>query len=320
VERYRPSDVETWNAFVRTSRNGTFLFERGYMDYHADRFVDHSLMIREPEGQLVAILPAHENGDRISSHAGLSYGGLIIGPAMKAPMFLRSLEALLLHLKERFATFDYKTIPHIYHKQPAEEDRYALFLLNAPVVRRDLLSVVSRDDRIPYQSRRARGVKKARSSGITIQREADFAAFWDLLAATLASRHAAAPVHSLDEIHVLHERFRENISLHTARTAQGELLAGVVIYRSDRVAHTQYIASSPEGRDIGALDLLFDELIQSQDCAYFDFGGSHEDAGRVINEGLIDQKEGFGARSITHDHYRIDLRNVQPGVLTGALR
>lgn len=320
VERYRNTDAAIWNAFVRSSRNGTFLFERGYMDYHADRFVDHSLMIRDLEGQIVAVLPAHANGDRISSHAGLSYGGLIIGSAMKVPAFLRVFEALLIHLKQQFAAFNYKTIPHIYHKQPAEEDRYALFLLNAPIVRRDLLSVVCREDRLPYQSRRARGIKKARSSGITIQRETDFTAFWELLAATLAARHAAAPVHSLDEIHLLHERFPENISLHTARKAQGELLAGVVIYRSGRVAHTQYIASSPAGRDIGALDLIFDELIQSQDCAYFDFGSSHEEGGRVINEGLIDQKEGFGARSVSHDHYRIDLRTLQPGALTGALR
>ena len=42
--------------------------------------------------------------------------------------------------------------------------------------------------------------------------------------------------------------------------------------------------------------------------------------GRVINTGLIDQKEGFGARSVAHDHYRIDLTAVRPGILTGALK
>ena len=120
---------------------------------------------------------------------------------------------------------------------------------------------------------------------------------------------------------MLRARFPANIRLHTARR-DNELLAGVVVYLSDRVAHAQYIAASPRGREVCALDLLFDHLINdpSHDGDYFDLGGSHEDGGRVINEGLIDQKEGFGARSVAHDHYRIDLTAVRPGVLTGALR
>ena len=322
VERYRDADAVTWDAFVRASRNGTFLLERGYMDYHRDRFADHSLLIRDPEGELIAVLPAHANGDRAASHDGLSYGGLVIGSSMKAPLFLRAFEAVLLQLKTSgIATLDYKTIPHIYHRQPAEEDRYALFLLGAELTRRDLLSVVSRDDRLPYQGRRARGVKKARAAGISIQSETGFAEFWSLLFTTLADRFDATPVHSLAEVQLLRDRFPLNIRLHTARR-EGTLLAGVVTYEAERVAHTQYIAGSPAGRDACALDLVFDHLLNEpfRSQTYFDFGGSHEEAGRVLNAGLIDQKEGFGARSVAHDHYRIDLTRVHPGVLTGALR
>ena len=36
---------DEWDSFVRLSKNGTFLFERGFMDYHSDRFDDCSLMI-----------------------------------------------------------------------------------------------------------------------------------------------------------------------------------------------------------------------------------------------------------------------------------
>ena len=100
------------------------------------------------------------------------------------------------------------------------------------------------------------------------------------------------------------------------------MLAGVVTYDSDRAGHAQYIAVSPTGRAVGALDLVFDYLLHdvSHDQQFFDFGGSHEDGGRAINAGLIEQKEGFGARAVAHDHYRIDLTSVRPGVLTGALR
>ena len=44
LEPYSPDRAGRWDGFVRASRNGTFLIERGFMDYHADRFADASLM------------------------------------------------------------------------------------------------------------------------------------------------------------------------------------------------------------------------------------------------------------------------------------
>ena len=155
VDRYEPLMAADWDAFVRSSRNGTFLFERGYIEYHADRFRDHSLVVRH-EDEWLAVLPAHATNNRIASHDGLSYGGLVIAPRMKAPIFLRVFEAVFLHLQQAgFTTLDYKTVPHIYHRQPAEDDRYALFRVGAELIRRDVLSVVSLADRLPYQHRRA---------------------------------------------------------------------------------------------------------------------------------------------------------------------
>ena len=123
VERYTDAGAATWDAFVRASRNGTFLFERGYMDYHRDRFPDHSLLVRDAESELVAALPAHAAGECVASHRGLSYGGLVTGPRLKTPDALRAFEAVLLYLQGAgFRALDYKTVPHIYHRQPAEED------------------------------------------------------------------------------------------------------------------------------------------------------------------------------------------------------
>ena len=44
IVRYTAEQKTVWDSFVATSKNGTFLFMRDYMDYHADRFADHSLM------------------------------------------------------------------------------------------------------------------------------------------------------------------------------------------------------------------------------------------------------------------------------------
>jgi hypothetical protein len=45
VERYSEVRKAAWDNFVRRSKIGTFLFLRDYMDYHRDRFQDHSLLI-----------------------------------------------------------------------------------------------------------------------------------------------------------------------------------------------------------------------------------------------------------------------------------
>ena len=41
IIRYTADRELEWNDFVGQSKNATFLFYRGYMDYHADRFADY---------------------------------------------------------------------------------------------------------------------------------------------------------------------------------------------------------------------------------------------------------------------------------------
>ena len=59
VRRYTAEQASEWNAFVAASKNGTFLFDRRYMDYHSDRFEDCSLMVYR-KSELYALLPAQE--------------------------------------------------------------------------------------------------------------------------------------------------------------------------------------------------------------------------------------------------------------------
>ena len=84
IVRYTPDKAAEWDAFVRQSKNATFLFYRGYMDYHADRFADYSLMFYD-KGRLCALLPANDGGDgTLWSHRGLTYGGLLMDCRCKA--------------------------------------------------------------------------------------------------------------------------------------------------------------------------------------------------------------------------------------------
>ncbi|MFL6520972.1 MAG: GNAT family N-acetyltransferase [Chthoniobacterales bacterium] len=321
VERYEEAAKPAWDDFIGKSKNGTFLFLRDYVEYHRDRFEDHSLVVRHDSGEIAALLPANARDHILTSHGGLTYGGFVTDEKMKLPAMLEVFERTLTFLSENgFRRLIYKCIPHIYHRAAAEEDGYALFLCEAQLLRRGALTVVSRDRPLPMQERRRRGARKAQKNGVTVRQSEELAIYWQILEERLMEAYGTRPVHSLAEMQLLQSRFPNNIKLFAAYR-QEEMLAGVLIYESENVAHAQYIAANQQSRDLGALDLLFEELLTNhyRSKNYFDFGTSDEQGGWKLNRGLIDQKEGYGARVVVQDHYDIDLAAWTPGRLTGAL-
>jgi len=309
VRPYTPSDRHLWDSFVENSKNGTFLFARDYMEYHHDRFDDASCLAEVPGGEIVALFPANRTGSRLVSHGGLSYGGMVSDISMTTTRALDVFAVWLDYWRgQKIEEIIYKTVPSIYCRAPSDEDRYALYRHGAELCRRDVLSVIDLARPGPVQGRRLRGAKKAAGHGLEVRESGDLAAFWPILEENLDSRHAVKPVHSVVEMELLQRRFPQNIRLfavfHGARMCAGSLL-----YMAAPAVHAQYIASTPEARDIGGLDLLFTSLADSfgPTGGFLDFGSSNEDDGRYLNRGLADFKEGFGARAVCHDFYRLSL-------------
>lgn len=308
IIRYDSSLKHEWDAFVDLSKNGTFILKRDYIEYHADRFSDHSYVIRK-KSSTYALLPACKIGNKIFSHAGLTYGGLIMNDKCTSG------EVLLLFFKlkrllsdEGFEQWIYKPTPHIYHKLPSEEDLYAIFRLNASLYIRNVSESLPLPPEFQFRKLRKRGIAKAIKNDIVINCESDFGPFWRILEGNLADKYNAKPVHSLAEIKSLAASFPHNIKLFTAKKDL-DTVAGVVCYICNDTVHCQYISDSSLGKQTGALDLLFDYLINNYfaDKKYFDFGTSNEAEGQYLNENLTFFKEGFGARAICYDSYLIPL-------------
>lgn len=306
--RYDASWKDNWDAFIGSSKNGTFLFKRDYMDYHSDRFYDHSLIFMS-KNSIIAVLPATSAGMVFSSHAGLTYGGLVMARSITAIDVLDIFQMILHYLSDNgFSSFVYKPVPHIYHLIPAEEDLYALFRCKASLVARGLSSTIFQEDRLKFRNIRKYGIRKALKNHVYVEPSFDFSDFWNILSANLSLRHGLSPVHTVEEIELLASRFPNEIKLFVAKVDR-KVIAGVVVYITGTVAHSQYIAASPEGRDLCALDLIFDHLIHKVyfDLRYFDFGISTEHDGHYLNESLAYQKEGFGGRAICYDRYELSL-------------
>lgn len=306
IVRYTPELKAQWDSFVRKSRNGTFLFLRDYMDYHRQRFTDFSLLIFHKQS-LVALLPLNKERDgSVTSHSGLTYGGLITDKKGRAVKVMQVFECLNTWLRNAgIRRVVYRPVPWIYHEKPAEEDLYALFnVCNARLTAREISSTIAQENKLAFSQSRKDCLRKADKAGVKVTATNDLAAFWDILSSNLQQRYAVNPVHSLAEIMALASLFPSNIRLYAAYL-DNEMVAGTMVYVMPRVVHVQYISASAKGKAVGALDLLFRYLIDEVyvDKPYFDFGKSTEDRGRRLNEQLIFQKEGFGGRGVCYDTY-----------------
>jgi len=305
ILRYTSSHADEWNQFVATSKNGTFLFDRRYMDYHADRFTDHSLLFFL-NGQAYALLPANQKEDVLYSHQGLTYGGLVMNEKATSVAVLQLFRDLNVYLcQHHIRKVVYKAVPHIYHSIPAEEDLFALYsVCGAQLQERNVTATIDLARRLKWSRDRKYGINRCRNNGVTVRESNDLKAFWQVLSDNLMTRFGARPVHTLEEIQLLKSRFPHLIRLFVAEQ-EGSLLGGTLLYLSRNVVHTQYISASPKGKQLRVMDAIFHHLLneESWPCRYFDFGTSNEEDGHYLKESLIYQKEGFGARAISHDIY-----------------
>lgn len=307
AERYSGERGAEWNEFVKNSKNGTFLFDRGYMDYHADRFTDCSLMFRDADGKLIAVMPANLKDDALVSHGGLTFGGVVSNQRMKTPSMLEIFESLIKFAKDAGAArIVYKAVPHIYHAQPAEEDLYALFRHNAQLIKREASTTINLKERLSVSKGRKWTINQSRKNKVEVRESVDFETFMRLEAEVLAAKYNVVPVHTAAEMHLLAERFPENIRLFGA-FFNDEMLAGAIVYASETVAHAQYMAANAEGKQLCALDAILQELIAARYAGkrYFDFGISTEKQGRYLNVGLVEYKESWGGRATVYDTYEI---------------
>jgi hypothetical protein len=306
VAVYKPENKTSWDTFVSDSKNGSFMLYRDYMEYHANRFLDHSLFFYKDD-KIVGVLPANKESHVLNSHGGLTFGGVISGFDMTQPLMLEIFDKLLEHCRtEGIKQFIYKTIPYIYHSVPANEDLYALFRNNGHLIARNVSSAIYIPRKQPFDSRRKESLRKAKKNGLTVKRSVDLKSFMSLAEFVLMQKHGVRPVHTVDELEPLMQKFPDNIKLFVAHK-QEVLLAGIIVYESQNVAHGQYAANSDAGRSIGAQDAIEDYLINNyyKDKKYFDFGISTLKLGRELNESLLIRKEGFGASVVNYDFYEI---------------
>jgi len=312
VKQYTSEYYSLWNEFVSKAKNATFLFHRDFMEYHADRFDDYSLLIFDEKDTLISILPANRVEQALFSHQGLTYGGFILLENVKLGHVISIFKSVLnfLHQNE-ISKLLLKQIPPIYLDSFTSEIDYCLFITKSQLIRRDSLAVI--DSSKPYKIAKSRreNIRRGLKNNLEIREELNFELFWnEILIPNLDKKHQSKPVHTVQEITLLQKRFPKNIR-HFNVYDKDKIVAGTTVFISEHVAHPQYISGNEAKNELGSLDYLYHHLMTEvfKNKKYFDLGPSNENQGKNINEGLLFWKESFGAKIVVQDFYEVETAN-----------
>ena len=313
VRRYTFADFDIWNAFVAESKNATFLFHRNFMEYHADRFEDFSILVFKDD-QLIAALPANKVDNTVFSHQGLTYGGLILKNDIKLVdviIIFKNVLQFLDHVGIKKCTL--KLIPFFYCDSFSDELEYALFAANARLIQIDSLATVDLQKTFFISKTRTESIRRGKKNNLIIKEESSFDLFWnEILIPNLQLKHQVKPVHTLAEITYLHSKFPENIRQFNVYDG-ANIVAGTTVFVTKNVVHPQYVSGNNYKNKLGSLDYLYHHLIKNvfAEKAFFDFGISNENQGKNINEGLLFWKESFGAQTVVQRFYEIQTSNFE---------
>jgi hypothetical protein len=305
---YQPILKEDWDYVLNNSINGTFLHRREFIEYHENQFEDASLLIYYKSNP-VAIFPANRVDNKVFSHQGISYGGLIIKNGLNFSKQSQIVKGLLEFFKLRqVSSLEIKSIPVIYSQESQESIDFLLMSNGAKISFFDITYAIA----MPCNQIGRNGrwkIRKSHLRKIDINQSSDYAIFWEeLLVPNLKEKFGVNPVHSISEIKTLQSLFPNSIKLYFA-SEKGQLLGGVCIFETDRVAHVQYVAASSDGKKNRALDYLINHLIQHEfnHKAFFDFGRNVDSLSNEVNMGLVEWKESFGAKPFLQKSYLIEL-------------
>lgn len=311
---YRPEYAGKWARFVMEgSMNGTFLHTRRFLSYHPEgRFEDASLMIFNGS-ELVGVCPAAAqavNGVKmLRSHPGSTFGGPVLSPALlRAPKLTALVEQLDAYWQAQgYGAAELKLTSDLFCTLPTDALQYALYHAGYT----DELEIAAylpiagqshEALNAAYSFNKRYDLKKCQKAGLEarpIETREQLAAFYDLLCLNL-QKFDAKPVHTLHELWDFQSaRLKDEVSFLGVYNPQGRMVAGACLFffAQANVLHTQYLATDPAVKGYVPSAFLYDAVIRRGlilGASRVSFGTSTHDRGRVLNVGLIQNKEGYG--------------------------
>lgn len=320
---------ETWDSFLQSSRNGTFLLSRSFLDYHADDLVDCSVLVYSDEvnGEdadlvlgtegLLALFPANWNagGRRVYTHQSTGYGGLLLSPDIKLSEVMAIAQALLSYYANylQAETMVYSPLPYIYKLNPNGDELFAFHQAGARLTRRQISMVVPIRKQQSIPTMKNMLARKAIEKGMYISRMLtedieEQQEYVEMLKdeSTIISMSSYLGTKDADTVKDLILRFPRHIRYFLVKSPDG-IQAGCMVLVFERVVYIQQLVCTDYGRQNGALELLIRHLTADrfEGAAYLDMGSSYVNG--QLEKSLLFAKESFGGRVVCYDTYELSL-------------
>ena len=279
------------------------------MEYHQYRFIDFSVLIYKND-KLIALFPANVKNAIVFSHQGLTFGSLILPEIISATDVFLIFESVCGFYKaQEIKEIFIKQIPEVYFKKPSFELGFKLSQ-KAELIKSDMVLAIDYSKPLTIHKTKLKHYKKSKQIDLKVVEGNDFTNFWNkVLQPRLLGKHNVKPVHNLDEIILLNNRFPNNIRQFDVYL-NDEILAGITIFNNNGVVKSQYGATTTKGEKVRALDFLFLHLIyeyQKQGKSFFSMGTVTENSEIGYNPGLLKQKEELGCQVYLQDFFKLKL-------------
>lgn len=313
VVRYTDQYREKWEKFVlNNSTNGSFLMSRNFLEYHKDRFVDHSVLFIRGGSNIVGVCPAVEKVEdgkkQFISHAGSTFGGIVVGKEYhnitNIQGMVQALDeylkangfnyALIKNPNEIFASENGNLIDYMFYNlgyQNYDELSFAL----------DFSKVPNDDVVMNFRSKTRNLYRTSLKNNLELKQlttKEEIKDFYAILCKSL-EKYDTKPVHSLEELYELYFDRLPNVIRFYGVYSEGKMISGSMVFIINNVFHTQYLAADPECLYLKPMDFMDGSLIllaHDEGFKFFSFGISTEDHGHYLNENLAKFKEGFGTQ------------------------
>jgi len=306
VKIYDDSDKERWDAFVGSSNNGTIFHLQKFLDYHEPGKFDFHHLIFEKDRNIFAVLPGQLKDGFFKSPMGASFGGFVLKD-ISYDTVTEIVDLFLEHARNNgFREIDLTHPLMIYSRIFTQNIDYAL-LHRGFKHHVDLYSSVvdlrTHYDLEHYDKKARNAVRKAIRSGVEVEIDNDFDAFYPILVEN-KRKFDMAPTHTLEEIRRIDELLPGKLKLFLVKK-DGKIVGGSLIFIcNDRTLIDFYIAQDYSYQEFRPINLVLHEIIKwghEKGYRYFDIGVNQDTASdnpMDLNEPLIAFKYRLGARCI----------------------
>ncbi len=304
IVKYNQNYEKIWDEFVKTSKNGNIFHTRKFLSYHPkDRFEDKSILIYK-KNKLIAIFPAIEFENKIISHRGSTYGGLVVGVKNRLNDSLEIWQKIIEYYDK---TIEFRKCEYIFDNYPSREVEFSAKKLGFYEVNEELSTCLDLDF-IKLSDRRKRAIKKCDNLKIVFD-DIDYKEYHKILTKNL-TKYNTNPTHSLEEMKTLKKLLPNNYFLVTIYK-DNQMIAGIwLVLATNKTAHTFYIAQNYYFSEFQPLSCIVKKIIEylkKKNYKYLNFGISTENGGKYLNKGLFEFKESFGGFGVSRFYFRRDV-------------